>query len=385
MYIVEGNPLLFWILRLLVLLSLFYSGYLITYKDKNGDFYWKYSSIGIIVYSLIEGLRWNRGIDYLHYYQDITGALFTDYDETVYVWWTEFFKFTGLPYWMAFVFYSFLLIHGFCFLLKKFKKGAIWALPLFFIITVGSSENLVRQFLAMALAEYFLYFFLGKKYWKCAIFALLTIGIHQSVALILAGALFVYYVHFDKKIKTGYLLVAVYLVLYYFWEPAYLEPITNWLSRMSVDDSSRMSSYIENADFWFSDASSLSDRLGYTARVASLFSSTMSLVSTCLIIKYGFDLSRKEDLYRIFYWFTFLSYILFIFSHNGDFEIWSRLSVMFRFVSPILIAGIVTSLTLKEVERYLIYSFLGIYFLYNSFFSMWGQSVMGCAFIWDRL
>ena len=158
MYIVEGNPLLFWILRLLVLLSLFYSGYLITYKDKNGDFYWKYSSIGIIVYSLIEGLRWNRGIDYLHYYQDITGALFTDYDETVYVWWTEFFKFTGLPYWMAFVFYSFLLIHGFCFLLKKFKKGAIWALPLFFIITVGSSENLVRQFLAMALAEYFLYF-----------------------------------------------------------------------------------------------------------------------------------------------------------------------------------------------------------------------------------
>ena len=220
---------------------------------------------------------------------------------------------------------------------------------------------------------------------KSAVFAFLTFQTHFSVVLTLLFALFIHYIHFDKKIKSGYLLVAIYLVLYYFWDPTYLEPITNWLSKMSVDDSSRMGTYMENADFWFSDASSLSDRLGYTARVASLFSTTMSLVSTCLIIKYGFDLTRKENLYRIFYWFTFLSYILFVFSNNGDFEIWSRFSVMFRFVSPILIAGIVTSLTLKKVERYLIYSFLGIYFLYNSFFSMWGQSVMGCAFIWDRL
>ena len=113
-----GDPFLFWVLRLVVLLSLFYSGYLITYKDKNETHYWKYSSIGIIVYSLVEGLRWDRGVDYMHYYQDITGNLYTNYSEIVYVWWTEFFKFTDLPYWTAFIFYSFLLIHGFYFLLK---------------------------------------------------------------------------------------------------------------------------------------------------------------------------------------------------------------------------------------------------------------------------
>ena len=380
-----GDPILFWVLRLVVLLSFFLSGYLVSYKDKEGKFYWKYSSICIIIYSLVEGLRWNRGRDYPHYYQDLTGSLFTDYDEIAYLTWIEFFKFTGFPFWVGFIFYSFLFVYGFCFLIKRFRAQAIWALPLFFIVTVSASENLIRQFLAMSMFEFALYFFWKRKYLKSAVFAFLTFQTHFSVVLTLLFALFIHYIHFDKKIKSGYLLVAIYLVLYYFWDPTYLEPITNWLSKMSVDDSSRMGTYMENADFWFSDASSLSDRLGYTARVASLFSSTMSLVSTCLIIKYGFDLSRKEDLYRIFYWFTFLSYILFIFSHNGDFEIWSRLSVMFRFVSPILIAGIVTSLTLKEVERYLIYSFLGIYFLYNSFFSMWGKSVMGCAFIWDRL
>lgn len=384
MYNSVGDPILFWVLRLVVFLSLLYSGYLISYKDNEGKSYWKYSSIGIIVYSLVEGLRWNRGIDYPHYYQDITGKLFTDYSETVYVWWTELFKFTGLPFWVAFIFYSFLFIHGFYFLLKKFKKQAVWALPLFFIITVGSSENLIRQFLAVSMFEYALYFFLEKRYWKSAIFALLTVQIHNSVIITIAGALFVYFVYFDKKIKTGYLLVGIYLLFYHFWNPSYLAPITTRLSSLSVGDSSNMSSYLENADFWFSDESSLSERLGYVSKAASVISTTVSLVCTCLIIKYGFDLTKKDSRYRIFYWFSYLSYILYIFSNNGDFEIWSRLSVMFRFLVPVVIGGIVTTLSLKKIEKYAIYVFCGVYFLYNSFFSMWGQSILGSAFVWDR-
>lgn len=379
-----GDPIVFWVLRLLVFLSLLYSGYLISYKYNDGKSYWKYSLIGIVVYSLVEGLRWNRGIDYPHYYQDLTGKLFTDYSEYVYIWWTELFKFTGLPFWVAFIFYSFLFIHGFYYLLKKFKKQAVWALPLFFIITVGSSENLIRQFLAVSMFEYALYFFLEKRYWKSAIFALLTVQIHNSVIITIVGALFVYFIHFDKKIKTGYLLVGIYLLFYYFWNPSYLAPITTWLSSLSVGDSSNMSSYLENAEFWFSDESSLSVRLGFVSRAASMFSSTVSLVTTCIIIKYGYDLSQKNERYRIAYWFSFLAYILYIFSNNGDFEIWSRLSVMFRLLLPIVMAGILTGLSLRKVERYVIYAFCGVYFLYNSFFSMWGQSILGSAFVWDR-
>lgn len=379
-----GDPILFWVLRLVVFLSLLLSGYLITFKDKDGKWYWKYSSIGIIIYSLVEGLRWNRGVDYPHYYQDLTGKLFTDYSEYVYVWWTELFKFTGLPYWIAFIFYSFLLIHGFCCLMKHFKKQAIWALPLFFIISVGSSENLIRQFIAVSMFEYALYYFLEKKYVRSAVFAILTVQTHNSVLLTIAGGLFVHFVKFDKMIKNGYVLVVIYLFMYYFWDPSYLTPITTWMSSLSVGDSSNMSGYLENAEFWFSDESSLSDRLGYMSRAASMFSSAMSLITTCIIIKYGYDLTQKNERYRIAYWFSFLAYILYILSNNGDFEIWSRLSVMFRLLLPIVIAGILTELSLKKVERYVIYAFCGVYFLYNSFFSMWGQSILGSAFVWDR-
>lgn len=384
MYNTIGDPLIFWGLRLVVFLSLLYSGYLISYKDKDGKSFWKFSSIGIIVYSLVEGLRWNRGVDYPHYYQDLTGKLFTDYSEYVYVWWTELFKFTGLPYWIAFIFYSFLLIHGFCCLMKHFKKQAIWALPLFFIITVGSSENLIRQFIAVSMFEYALYFFLEKKYIKSIVFVIMTMQTHNSVLLTIAFALFVHLVHFDKKIKTGYLLVAIYLFLYYFWDPSYLTPITTWMSTLSLGDSSNMNGYLENAEFWFSDESSLSERLGYVSKVASIFSSTISLVTTCIVIKYGYDVNQKNEKYRIPYWFTFLSYIFYIFSNNGDFEIWKRLSVMFQLLLPIIIAGFITELSLKKFERFFVYIFCGVYFLYNSFFSMWGQSIMGSAFVWDR-
>ena len=119
-------------------------------------------------------------------------------------------------------------------------------------------------------------------------------------------------------------------------------------------------------------------------KVASLFYSTILLVTTCIIIKYEYDLTQKNERYRVPYWFSFLAYILFIFSNNGDFEIWSRLSVMFRLFLPIVIAGVMTELTLRKVEKYVIYIFCGVYFLYNSFFSMWGQSIMGSAFVWDR-
>lgn len=384
MYSTIGDPLIFWVLRLIVFLSLLYSGYLISCKDKDGKKFWNFSFIGIIFYSVIEGLRWNRGLDYPHYYQDITGKLFANYSEVVYVWWTELFKFSGFPYWVGFIFYSFLFIHGFCLLLKLFKKQAVWALPLMYIVTVASSETLIRQFIALAMFEYSLYFFLTKKFLKSAIFALLTMQTHTSVMMTVAGALFVYFVHFDKKIKTGYLLVALYLFLYNFWDPSYLTPITAWLSSMSLGDSSTMNGYLENADFWFSDESSLSERMGYISKAASFFSTAISLITTCMIIKYGFDLTKVDSRYRIFYWFSYLSYILYIFSNNGDLEIWSRISVMFRFVVPIVIAGVITDLSLNKIEKYAIYAFCGVYFLYNSFFSMWGQSFCGSAFIWDR-
>ena len=159
----QGDPIVYWILRFITFFSLLYSGYCISFKLNNNDSreYWRYSLPALIIYSLNYGLRWNRSYDYYHYYLDLTSDnLWTDYDEPLYLLWIDFFKFTELPYWVAFIFYSAILMYSFMLLLKKFPKAAVWALPLFFILP-RNVDNFVRQYFATAFVFIGLYYLLG--------------------------------------------------------------------------------------------------------------------------------------------------------------------------------------------------------------------------------
>ena len=166
MKFILGDPLVYWILRFITFFALLYSGYKISFKldENNSKQYWRCSLPALIIYSLNYGLRWNRSYDYYHYYFDLTSDnLWTDYDEPLYLLWIDFFKFTGLPYWVAFVFYSAILMYSFMLLLKKYPKAAVWALPLFFILP-SNVDNFVRQYFATAFVFIGLYYLLEDKY-----------------------------------------------------------------------------------------------------------------------------------------------------------------------------------------------------------------------------
>ena len=75
---IAGNPFLYWILKTLLLVTLFICGYAISYKDKIGYKFCLYALPALLAYSFEYGLRWNRSFDYPHYYQDLTGTLYTD-------------------------------------------------------------------------------------------------------------------------------------------------------------------------------------------------------------------------------------------------------------------------------------------------------------------
>ena len=64
-----GDPIFMWILNTILMFVLIYSGYGITYKNKSK--FRSYAGLSLLFYSLIEGLRWMRGVDYFHYYQDL--------------------------------------------------------------------------------------------------------------------------------------------------------------------------------------------------------------------------------------------------------------------------------------------------------------------------
>lgn len=64
-----GEPIVYWFLRIFLLIVLTYCGWGISYDTPKR--YNKYAWFAGISYSLIQGLRWLRGADYPHYYNDI--------------------------------------------------------------------------------------------------------------------------------------------------------------------------------------------------------------------------------------------------------------------------------------------------------------------------
>lgn len=66
MYLEPAN-IIYFILRNSMLFILFYWGNKIN-KNTNSKQYWQYIFVPLLTFTLNEGLRWGRGIDYNSYY-----------------------------------------------------------------------------------------------------------------------------------------------------------------------------------------------------------------------------------------------------------------------------------------------------------------------------
>ena len=160
--------IVYFILRFLLVLSLVISGYNIQKKTLSGKFkypYWFAASLSLIVYSLVEGLRYGRATDYFSYKEYFENAfIFKDVDiEILFMFFCRSVQFLNIPYYISFTFFSFLLLYSSFNLLKQHREGALWAVPLFFLATIGQSENLLRHYAAFSLLIFSVHFFNIKK------------------------------------------------------------------------------------------------------------------------------------------------------------------------------------------------------------------------------
>src|SRR5574344_2166799 len=118
---ITGDPIVYWVLKIILLLTLLICGYGISYKKQN--YFNRFAITAGVVYSLIEGLRWDRGADYMHYYWDIdtlfSPGITTDNPEPIYNLWVNFFHATHIPAEYAFVVYSALLLGAVLMILKR--------------------------------------------------------------------------------------------------------------------------------------------------------------------------------------------------------------------------------------------------------------------------
>ncbi len=379
-----GDPIVLWIFKTILLFILFYCGYHIS-NDRKDNFK-KYAYISTIFYSLIEGVRWMRGVDYWHYYQDIATnfkAIGTTPDpEPVYELFCTLFYNSQLPVCIAFVFYSAILFISFLSIIRHFKDLAIWALPLFFIITVGATENHVRQFFAIPFVLFAFSAWLSDK--KILCYCLLCVAplIHTSSLLFVVVFLLFTHWNFNMPRKGGIILLIVYVLLFFTWDISRLGAFSTWLQTLDALTGSKFEGYVYNADRWFTGEGSIEELTGGTV-VTSTFRKYSEFVSSSMIIYYGYKFVNQNIYYRIFYIFSCLN--LFIQVLGGDIELIGRFAEFFLIFIPITISYIVTAFKpYKSKEKIIVYTiFFFVYFVYM-FLKYWGTpTITGSGFIWD--
>lgn len=150
-----------------VLLKLFLFAVFIIYgrilsKTKTNKEFWLHAIVPIIIYAIIEGLRFGRLVDYnVYYFRYINigkNPSFEDY-EPVFTYICYFMYNLGLPYYMFIFLQSLLLITVVFLLVKEYRKALLFILPLI-LYEIMKSENYVRWywgFIFMILSFYSLY------------------------------------------------------------------------------------------------------------------------------------------------------------------------------------------------------------------------------------
>ena len=377
---VLGDPILYWTLRLILLITFVVCGYGISFDKKNN--YYKYAIPAGLVYSLIEGLRWNRGQDYYHYYGDLVGRLFTDDYEIGYLFIVNVLtEILNLPFWMCFILYSALLITAFLSLFKLFPKAAVWALPLFYIITESSSENLIRQWLAIPFVILGYYQYSIGNWKKCLLSLFVVPCIHMSG--LFAVTMFLLFAKVKIQLKTPWILLGIFLLFYFFWDASYFSFVTELLNDLNLGDDTKFSGYVENADRWFTEEGSINNVLGKTmVRSMGIINLIAKFSAEVLLIIYGFKTCSKDSRLLIPFYFAYIALLLSTIS--GDIEIYARFAEWLNYFTPFVWGLVLGNKDIRLKEKYVIYTIVVIQYVFYGFIRMMGSiPYKGCAFIWD--
>lgn len=371
-----GDIYTYWILRYLLLVILIVCGYGISYRKSNN--FNIYAGISLVAYSIIVGMRYGRGRDYFHYYQDISTNMMapgcTIDPEPLYKLWINTLYNLKVPPEVVFVFYSFLLLLSFLLVLKNDRKIACWALPVFYLITNTVAENAIRQCFALSFVILAYYFYQKNKLIGVLSSLIIAMNIHFSSIVVLF--LFIFFGYAPIKIKSSKYLIIIYLLMLFAWQASLFDSVTDLLTKYDVDFG-KSSYYIENSDRFLSSDSEL------TNHKASVVTLLMQAVSSIMIIYYGVKLTSKEHKYNLPFAFSYLAII--IYQIGSNMEMYLRIFHWLSFMYPIMVGFIMTKLEMKRKQKLIFGVVIAVYTGYHFFASrMFILNDTGYMFLWDR-
>lgn len=267
--------LVYFILHIITYYVLYRSGKKIVYCKTNKQ-YWKAALSGIIAFSLNEGLRWGRGLDYNLYFTTFNNAIVgDDYHEPLFTLYCKTCNLLGLDYKGFILSGMLLLIISVYTLIKNHRDLAPLVLPLFCIFMDTYYTNLIRWFLGVPFVIFGLAVFLQniekntkKAYVYLIVGGVLASGFHTFLIIIpLIYLLLFYWTSVaNNSIMRPTTTTAVFLLLTFLFENEMMQSFANQANVVLELMGDSYSRYSDNLSFWLEGgaASGSSSVLGIT-------------------------------------------------------------------------------------------------------------------------
>lgn len=349
--------------------------------DAHKDLYWIKCFSLIVLYAIIEGLRYGRGRDYVWYkyqYENVLNPVVEQ--EYLFMLLNKGLAYLDFPYWGIFVVYAIIWIVLSLFFLSKYKYNANWLFVLFFLATVGHTESLIRQFLAIAFLLPFINLLIERKYKSCFCCGIIAIFIHSSSVITIFLYVTIYWLL--KKPINLFISISAYLFFSYVWDISKINIITDYVAMIDLG-TNRLASYTENADRWFSDEAINAEEFA-RGGLAKL-SATIFEISTIILGKKSIEqLPHKYRKSAIFFYNTF---IIGAICYQAVFT----LEIMRRIFDPLyifwsmVVANILFCYPFKKVDNLNLFCLKALILIYViSYFVIKNRLLISSQmFVWD--
>lgn len=234
---------------IIIYLFLFLFFFLYGKRMDNSKKYWLTAIPMIIIYSLIEGVRFDRGPDYLFYKYRFENVATYDETQIVFKWLNQFLTFLDFNYVGAYMVYSLIFIVCAIFFIQQYDVGRKWMYLLFIPATLLFTETFVRQ------AVGFSFLFLGLRFWNekkwiyCCIAILISYFIHSSLLITFVIIIFIDY--FVRKVPKPVYTICIYLFFALFFDSSNIDIVAKLIRKSGIELDNHFQNYLEYADIWF--------------------------------------------------------------------------------------------------------------------------------------
>lgn len=322
-----------------MLFSLYHSGKLMSIKRVG---LYKAAALGIIVFTLNEGLRFGRGIDY-NYYAIAFKQNLINHNSTwdpIFLFIANLLGYLGISWQGYVILMSFTLILSCAIFLNNFRDISKWAFPLFAIFALPA-ENLMRWFFGFSFiligTSYLLKRNDIKRIYIFLLFSSIAFFIH--FALLPIAVIFYILTYIRRPIIKPLPAIILFFTIGIAFKTSFMEQFVDLMQLFSISE--RAESYQYQAEYWLTG--------GFAGVEKSPFPKYYELLLFIINVYWGYKLTKiHEHKYTFVYNIFLIGFITFPICHQ--IELLTRYNNLFCIFQFIILAYIIQFL-INDIKR----------------------------------